>query len=167
MTESFVLSALVTNHSGVLTRVSSLFARRGFNIDSLTVSVTEDPHYSRVTVCSTCDEATKEQIVKQFSKLHDVKTIQIMEKSNSVFREMMLVKIAVPKDSIANIMTSVDIFRGKIIDLGVDSITVQLTGEPSKIDAFVEFLKQYEILELTRTGLTAIGRGKTCLKDKQ
>lgn len=167
MTNSFVLSALVANHSGVLTRVSSLFARRGFNIDSLTVSVTEDPNYSRVTVCSTCDEATKEQIVKQFSKLHDVKTIEIMEKSNSVFREMMLIKIAVPKDSIANIMTSVDIFRGKIIDLGIDAITVQLTGEPSKIDAFVEFLKQYEILELTRTGLTAIGRGKACLKDKK
>lgn len=167
MTEAFVISALVTNHSGVLTRVSSLFSRRGFNIDSLTVGVTEDPKYSRVTVCSTCDEATKDQIVKQFSKLHDVKKIQVMKKNNSVFREMMLVKIAVPKGTIADVMTSVDIFRGKIVDLGVDSITVQLTGEASKIDAFVEFLGQYEILELCRTGLTAIGRGKECLKDKQ
>ena len=165
MKESFVISALVANQSGVLTRVSSLFARRGFNIDSLTVGVTKDPEYSRVTVCSTCDEATKDQIVKQFSKLHDVKKIQIMEKSNSVFREMMLVKIAVPKDSISTIMTSVDIFRGKIVDLGVESITVQLTGEPSKIDAFIEFLNQYEIIELTRTGLTAIGRGKESLKN--
>lgn len=166
MTESFVISALVTNHSGVLTRVSSLFSRRGFNIDSLTVGVTADPKFSRVTVCSTCDEATKEQIVKQLGKLHDVKKIQVMEKNNSVFREMMLVKIAVPRDSIANIMTSVDIFRGKIVDLGVESITVQLTGESSKIDAFVEFLGQYKILELCRTGLTAIGRGKECLKDR-
>ncbi|MGM9551341.1 MAG: acetolactate synthase small subunit [Clostridia bacterium] len=167
MTESFVISALVANQSGVLTRVSSLFARRGFNIDSLTVGITEDPHFSRVTVCSTCDEATKEQIVKQFSKLHDVKKIQVMEKNNSVFREMIMIKIAVPKNSIANIMTSVDIFRGKIVDLGVESITVQLTGESSKIDAFVEFLGQYEILELCRTGLTAIGRGKECLKDSE
>ena len=166
MAESFVISALVTNHSGVLTRVSSLFARRGFNIDSLTVGVTEDAKYSRVTISATCDEATKEQIVKQFSKLHDVKKIQVMDKGNSVLREMMLVKIAVPKDSIANIMTSVDIFRGKIVDLGVESITVQLTGESSKIDAFIDFLGQYEILELTRTGLTAIGRGKECLKDR-
>ncbi|MBQ6794821.1 MAG: acetolactate synthase small subunit [Clostridia bacterium] len=166
MKESFVISALVTNHAGVLTRVSSLFARRGFNIDSLTVGVTEDPKFSRVTVSATCDEATKEQIVKQFSKLHDVKKICVMEKGNSVMREMMLVKIAVPRDSIANIMTSVDIFRGKIVDLGVESITVQLTGESSKIDAFIDFLRQYEILELTRTGLTAIGRGKECLKNR-
>ncbi len=166
MASSFVISALVTNHSGVLTRVSSLFSRRGFNIDSLTVGVTEDPEFSRVTVCSTCDDATKEQIVKQLGKLHDVKKIQVMERSDSVFREMIMVKIAVPKDSIANIMTSVDIFRGKIVDLGVDAITVQLTGESSKIDAFVEFLGQYEILELCRTGLTAIGRGKECLKNK-
>lgn len=165
MTDSFVISALVANRSGVLTRVSSLFARRGFNIDSLTVGITEDADYSRVTVCSTCDSATKDQIVKQLSKLHDVKKIQVMEKSNSVYREMMMVKIAVPKDSIANIMTSVDVFRGKIIDLGVDAITVQLTGEPSKLNAFVEFLSQYTILELCRTGLTAIGRGKDCLKD--
>ena len=81
MKESFVISALVTNHAGVLTRVSSLFARRGFNIDSLTVGVTEDPKLSRVTVSATCDEATKEQIVKQFSKLHDVKKICVMEKA--------------------------------------------------------------------------------------
>ncbi len=162
--DSFVISALVTNHSGVLTRVSSLFARRAFNIDSLTVGVTEDPAFSRITICSTCDDATKEQIVKQLSKLHDVKKIQVMKRGESIYREMILVKIAAPRNVRAEIMSSVNVFRGKIVDMGLDSLTVELTGDPSKINAFIEFLGQYEILELCHTGLTAISRGTSTIK---
>lgn len=164
--EAFVISVLVTNHAGVLTRVSSLFARRAFNIDSLTVGVTENPEFSRITICSTCDEATKEQIVKQLSKLHDVKKIQVMKKGESIFREMILIKISAPRSVRAEIMSSVDIFRGKIVDMGVESLTIELTGDPSKINAFIEFLSQYEILELCHTGVTAINRGTATIKDE-
>ncbi len=167
MNTPFVISALVTNHSGVLTRVSSLFSRRGFNIDSLTVGVTEDPSFSRITICSTCDDATKEQIVKQLAKLYDVKKIKVMEQTSSVFREMILVKIATPREVRAEIMSAVNIFRGKVVDMGVEAITVELTGDPSKIHAFIDYLSQYEILELCHTGLTAIGRGAGCIKSAE
>lgn len=165
--ELFVISALVTNHSGVLSRVSSLFSRRGFNIDSLTVGVTEDERFSRITICSTCDDATKEQIVKQLSKLYDVKKIEVMHRDESVFREMILVKIATPRQVRAEIMSSVNIFRGKIVDMGLESVTVELTGDPSKINAFIEFLSQYEILELCHTGLTAVKRGASRFKAEE
>ncbi len=166
-TESFVISALVTNHSGVLSRVASLYSRRGFNIDSLTVGVTEDPAFSRITICSDCDDATKEQIVKQLKKLYDVKKISVMKRGASVYREMILIKISAPRSVRAEIMSAVNIFRGKIVDMGVEAITVELTGEPSKINAFIEYLSQYEILELCHTGLTAISRGTSTLKDSE
>jgi acetolactate synthase-1/3 small subunit len=162
--DQFVISVLVTNHAGVLSRVSSLFSRRGFNIDSLTVGVTEDPKFSRITICSTCDDATKDQIVKQLSKLHDVKKLQVMQHGESIYREMILVKISAPRNVRAEIMSSVDIFRGKIVDMGLESLTIELTGDPSKVNAFIEFLSQYEILELCHTGVTAINRGTTTIK---
>lgn len=159
----FILSVLVSNQFGVLTRVSSLFSRRGYNIDSLTVGETQDPQYSRMTISATGDEATKEQIVKQLSKLFDVKKIEVMERDQTIVRELMLIKVEAPQATRSEIMEAVNIYRGKIVDLTPESVTIEITGEQTKLEAFVEFLKQYGIVELCRTGITAIGRGTSCL----
>ena len=138
-----VLSLLVDNTSGVLSRVAGLFSRRGYNIDSLTVGETADPRYSRMTVVVNGDQQILDQITKQLAKLVDVVDIKQLAEGESVTRELVRVKV----------------FRAKIIDVGVDSLIIELTGTESKIEAFFKLLADYEILELARTGMTGLSRG--------
>lgn len=164
--EKFVLSLLVNNEAGVLTRVSGLFSRRGFNIDSLSVEETEDTHISRITITGTGDEYVKEQIVKQLEKLHDVKAVELMDLEKTVLRELLLIKIRAQKGEYSEVMQAVSVFRAKVIDLNTKSLTLELTGDPPKINAFIQFLKPYGIVELCRTGVTAIGRGDYIVSEK-
>lgn len=159
----FILSILVSNHFGVLTRVSGLFSRRGFNIDSLSVGETENPEFSRMTIVSTGDEYIKDQIVKQLEKLHDVKYVEIMDARNTVVRELMIVKVRARQGQRGELIEAVNVFRGKVVDFSPESISVEITGEQSKLNAFVEYVKPYGIMELCRTGATALGRGSSCL----
>lgn len=154
-----VLSLLVDNTSGVLSRVAGLFSRRGYNIDSLTVGETADPRYSRMTVVARGDEQILDQIVKQLAKLIDVVDIKILEEESSVNRELVLVKVRADAADRQSIIAIANVFRGNIIDVGKDSLIIELTGQQSKLEAFVELLRGYEILELARTGITGLSRG--------
>ncbi len=154
-----VLSLLVDNTSGVLSRVAGLFSRRGYNIDSLTVGETADPRYSRMTVVVSGDEQILDQITKQLAKLIDVVDIKILENETSVSRELVLVKLRVDAEDRQAVIAIVNVFRGNVIDVGVDSLIVELTGQQSKLDAFLRLLEGYEILELARTGITGLSRG--------
>ena len=154
-----VLSLLVDNTSGVLSRVAGLFSRRGYNIDSLTVGETADPRYSRMTVVARGDEQILDQIVKQLAKLIDVVDIKVLEEESSVNRELVIVKVRADAADRQSIIAIANVFRGNIIDVGKDSLIIELTGQQSKLDAFVELLRGYEILELARTGITGLSRG--------
>lgn len=154
-----VLSLLVDNTAGVLSRVSGLFSRRGYNIDSLSVGETADPRYSRMTVVVSGDERILDQITKQLAKLIDVVDIKILEEDNSVCRELVLVKVRVDAKERHEVVGIANIFRGSIIDVGKDSLIIELTGQQSKLEAFVQLLEGYEILELARTGITGLSRG--------
>ncbi len=154
-----ILSLLVDNTSGVLSRVAGLFSRRGYNIDSLTVGETADPRYSRMTVMASGDELILEQITKQLAKLIDVVDIKVLEEGRSVSRELVLVKVRADVQDREAIITIANVFRGNIIDVGKDSLIVELTGDQSKLDAFLQLLGDYEILELARTGVTGLSRG--------
>lgn len=154
-----VLSLLVDNTSGVLSRVAGLFSRRGYNIDSLTVGETADPRYSRMTVVVSGDEQILDQITKQLAKLIDVVDIKILGRETSVSRELVLVKVRVDAEDRQAVIAIANIFRGNIIDVGTDSLIIELTGQQSKLDAFLRLLKGHEILELARTGITGLSRG--------
>ncbi|RKJ51170.1 acetolactate synthase small subunit [bacterium 1XD42-54] len=154
-----VLSLLVDNTSGVLSRVAGLFSRRGYNIDSLTVGETADPRYSRMTVVVSGDEQILDQITKQLAKLIDVVDIKILEADTSVSRELVLVKVRVDAKDRQEVIAIANVFRGNIIDVGTDSLIVELTGQQSKLDAFLQLLAGHEILELARTGITGLSRG--------
>jgi len=162
----FIVSLLVANHSGVLTRVSSLFSRRAFNIDSLTVGVTEDPALSRITIVSRGDAYLKDQIVKQLQKLVDVKKVQLMDTHRIVVRELLIIKIRTKKGQLSEIMEAVNAYRAGVVDLSPESMLIEITGEPTKLSAFMEYIKPYGIIEVCRTGPTAIGRGTYCLKNE-
>ena len=157
--EQRVLSILVDNTAGVLSRVAGLLSRRGYNIDSLTVGVTADPKFSRMTVVCSGDELILEQITKQLEKLVDVRDIKVLAPGNSVNRELILVKIKAGVAERQNVISIADVFRAKIVDIGKDSLIVELTGDKSKLEAFISLLEGYEILELARTGLTGLSRG--------
>ena len=154
-----VLSMLVDNTSGVLSRVAGLFSRRGYNIDSLTVGVTADPRYSRMTVVVSGDELILDQITKQVAKLIDVVDIKTLVDGESVNRELILVKVRADAKNRKDIIAVADIFRAKIVDVAIDSLIIELTGNQAKLDAFISLLEVYEILELARTGITGLSRG--------
>ncbi len=153
-----VLSILVDNHSGVLTRITSLFGRRGFNIDSLTVSTTDNPQISRITIVVHDDETVLDQIIKQTQRLVETKDIFILD-SKSLLRELLLVKIEADEQSRTQIREIAMIYHAKIIDLSMGSMVLELTGEPDKIDAFLNVLQPYKFIEMCRTGITALSRG--------
>jgi acetolactate synthase-1/3 small subunit len=159
----FILSLLVSNESGVLTRISGLFARRGFNIDSLSVGETQSPDVSRITILATGGDYIREQIVRQLEKLHDVQVIELMDLHNTVVRELLLLKVRVEQGRRSQVLEAVSVFRAKVIDLHPDFVTVEITGEEAKLEAFLTALVPYEITELCRTGVTAIGRGSYVL----
>jgi acetolactate synthase-1/3 small subunit len=161
--DQFILSLLVNNHAGVLTRVSSLFARRAYNIDSLTVGETENPSLSRITIVTRGDEAMKAQMAAQLEKLVDVRTVQLMDLSRTVVRELLVVKLNMEKERLAEIMEAVNAYRASVVDLSPTSMLIEITGEPTKLDAFLTYIKSYGIIEICRTGSTAIGRSTYCL----
>ncbi len=154
-----ILSVFVRNQYGVLARISSMFRRRGFNIDTLTVGATEDPDYSRMTVTFEGDDAVKNQIIRQLDKMPDVVSISELHRGDSVSRELVLIKVRNAKDTRQDIMSVIDIFRAKVVDYGTDAMTIEITGESSKIDAFVELVKEFGIIEICRTGMVALERG--------
>lgn len=154
-----VLSLLVDNTAGVLSRIAGLFSRRGYNIDSLTVGETADPRYSRMTVVVKGDRQILDQITKQLAKLVDVADIKTLEEGDCVERELVLVKVRADAHDRQSVITIANIFRGNIIDVGKDSLIIELTGQQSKLDAFLKLLDGYEILELARTGITGLSRG--------
>lgn len=156
-----VLSVLVGNTSGVLNRVAGLFSRRGYNIDSLTVSETENPLFSRMTIVVHGDDEILEQIEKQMNKLIDVKEIKELKDGESVCRELILVKVAANAEQRQQIIAITDVFRAKIVDVSTESLMVELTGNQQKLDAFIGLLEGFEILELVRTGITGLSRGVT------
>ena len=156
-----VLSVLVGNTSGVLNRVAGLFSRRGYNSDSLTVSETENPSFSRMTIVVHGDDEILEQIEKQMNKLIDVKEIKELKDGESVCRELILVKVAANAEQRQQIIAITDVFRAKIVDVSTESLMIELTGNQQKLDAFVGLLEGFEILELVRTGITGLNRGVT------
>ena len=154
-----VLSVLVDNHAGVLARISSLFGRRGFNIDSLSVAATDNPALSRITIVTEGDEAELEQIIRQTEKLTETRAAFPVEPGLGVLRELLLVKVGADETTRAALREIALIYKAKIIDLSPGSMIFELTGEPEKIDAYLGMLTEYPVLELCRTGITALGRG--------
>ena len=154
-----VLSILVDNTSGVLSRVAGLFSRRGYNIDSLTVAATENPLYSRMTVVANGDEQILEQISKQLAKLEDVREIKELTAGDSVCRELVMIKVEAGSDRRQAIIATSSIFRAKVVDVSTDSMMIELTGNQSKVDAFINLLGDVKILEMVRTGVTGLTRG--------
>lgn len=155
-----VIAALVENKPGVLHSVANMFRRRGFNIESITVGHTEKKGITRMTITVSGDEKTLEQIVKQMNKLIDVVKVASLEPDSIVTRELALIKVNVPDTKTrSDIINCVEVFRGHIIDVSPETLTIEITGTPDKIDAFLNLVKGYGILELARTGLTALSRG--------
>ena len=159
------LSVLVNNHMGVLSRVSGLFSRRGFNIESLAVGETEDPGFSRMTiVTSDVDDETYNQIKTQLGKLMDVVKIHEADKVDSVVRELALIKIDSKNDKRSQILELVNIFRGHVLDVTSDTLMIEITGDSSKISAIISMLNEFGVKEVIRTGAIAIARGSSELK---
>ena len=152
------ISILVENKFGVLTRVAGLFSGRGYNIDTLNVGPTQDPETSRMTVVTRGDDATLEQIVKQLNKLVDVLKVHDFRDGEYIDRELVLVKVGVDSQSRAEVMQITDIFRAKIVDVQPKSLTIEITGNESKIEKFLDLMKTFGVLDLTRTGKIALPR---------
>ena len=154
-----VLSILVENTAGVTSRISGLFSRRRYNIDSFSSGVTADPRFTRITIVTSGDELVLEQIEKQLAKLEDVLDIKKLKPDNSVTRELIMVKIRAKDTDRQAILNVTEIFHGKVVDVTHDSMIIELTGKQAKLDSFLDLLQGYEILELARTGLTGLTRG--------
>jgi acetolactate synthase-1/3 small subunit len=161
----FILAVYVENKAGVLTRVTGMFTRRGFNIDALTVGETERSEYSRITICMSGDKYAKEQLINQLRKLIVVKKVEVLE-DEPIKRELMLIKVKNQAESRSEVMTAVDVFRASVIDYTPDELCIEVTGNPSKIDAFVKLMQPFGILEMCRTGVVALDRGSTTLFSK-
>ncbi len=161
----FVIAVYVDNQAGVLTRVTGMFTRRGFNIDALTVGETERPEYSRITICMSGDKYVQEQLINQLKKLLVVKKVEVLS-DEPIKRELMLIKVKNDAQNRADIMTAVDVFRASVIDYSTEGMCIEVTGNPSKIDAFVKLMQPFGILEMCRTGIVALDRGTETLFTK-
>lgn len=159
-----VIAVYVENKYGVLARVAGLFMRKGFNIDSLTVGETDDPEFSRITVTLNGDSYAREQLINQVKKLHNVKQVKLLDPMSSVERELMLVKVKNSPENRSEIMAATEIFRAKIIDYTTDAMCIEVTGEPSKVKAFIEVIKPLGIIEMCRTGVVALERGGSIME---
>ena len=153
-----VLSLLVDDNPGVLSRISGLFSRRCYNVDSITAGVTADPRFTRITIVTSGDELILSQIEKQVRKLEDVIYVTDLTAVDSVCRELMLVKVRVLPENRQSIMAVSSIFHGKVVDVTRDSMIIELTGSPKKIDGFMGMLEEYDIIEVSRTGVTGMAR---------
>jgi acetolactate synthase-1/3 small subunit len=160
-----VIAALVENKPGVLHSISNMFRRRDFNIESITVGPTEQEDLSRMTITVNGDEKTLEQVVKQMSKLIDVVKVSRLEPENIVTRELALIKVNVPDvKNRSDVINCVEVFRGRVVDVAPEALTIEITGTPDKIDAFLNLMRTYGIMELARTGITALSRGVRSIK---
>ena len=164
MEKKYILSVLVENHAGVLSRVVGLFTRRGYNINSLSVGTTQDETISRITIEVTGDEQIIEQISKQVSKMMEVLKIKVLRDDEAVVRELALIKVRSTPKTRGEIMEIVSIFRSKIVDVSPNTLTIEMSGGVNKIDALLAMVEAYGIEEISRTGITAIERGTTMLK---
>jgi len=159
-----ILSVLVENHAGVLSRVSGLFSRRGFNIDSLAVGETENPEVSRITIVVDGDDYTVEQVGKQLNKLIDVIKLKVLEKECSVSRELALIKVNASAEVRSEVINIVEIFRAKIVDVTKSTLTIEISGNTDKVKALEDMLVQFGIREIVRTGTIAIERGSKSIR---
>ena len=164
--KKFVIAIYVDNRYGVLTRVTSMFTRRGFNIDALTVGETESPAYSRITICLSGDGYAREQLINQMRKLVNVKKVEVLDDAACIKRELMLIKIHNEREYRSDVQFAVDAYRAKVVDYTNEAMCIEVTGDPTKIDAFVELMKPFGIIEMCRTGIVALERGTTSLLDK-
>lgn len=160
-----ILSILVENRAGVLSKVVGLFSRRSFNIDSLAVGETHDPAYSRITICAQGDDSTVEQMIKQLQKLIAVVTVRHVSTSEFVSRELLLVKVKADAQTRPGIIQIVDIFRANIVDVSKDALTIEVSAQQEKIAALLDILSDFGILELARTGIVALERGQKNIYD--
>ena len=162
----FVIAVYVDNRFGVLTRVTSMFTRRGFNIDALTVGETECPEYSRITISLSGDGYAKEQFINQLKKLYNVKKVEVLEENEAIKRELSLIKVKNDPKTRGDVLSAVDVYRAKVIDYTLDEMCIEITGDPNKIDAFVKLMTNYGIIEMCRTGIVALERGSGTLLGK-
>ena len=156
---SWTLSVLVENSPGVLARIASLFSRRGYNIDSLAVGPTEDPHISRMTIVINVEQLGLDQVVAQLDKLINVISTSVLAPQSSVQRELLLVKVATDERTRSQVLETVQLFRAKVVDVAQDAVTIEATGNSEKIDALLRVLEPYGIKEMVQSGLVAMARG--------
>jgi acetolactate synthase-1/3 small subunit len=159
MNEKFIVGILVSNHFGVLNRVAGLYAKRGYNIDSLAVGETENPAYSRMTIVSTGDEYMKNQVLQQLNKLHDVKMVVLLDKDSAVSIEHMLIKLKLGNEGKAAISELINSYGGNVMDFGDEFITAEISGSSEKIERFITETQSIGILEVCRSGLISMTQG--------
>lgn len=162
----FVIAVYVDNKYGVLTRVTSMFTRRGFNIDALTVGETESPEYSRITISLSGDGYAKEQLINQLRKLFNVKKVEVINEELIIKRELALIKVPNDAKNRSDILAAVEVYRAKVIDFTSQVMCIEITGDPNKINAFIDYMKPFGIIEMCRTGIVALERGSETLLSK-
>ena len=162
----FVIAVYVDNKYGVLTRVTSMFTRRGFNIDTLTVGETESKEYSRITITMSGDGYAREQLINQLRKLYNVKKVDVLC-DDPIKRELMLIKVGYNSTNRADILAAAEVYRAKVIDYTVNEMCIEVTGDPTKIDAFIGLMRPFGVLEMCRTGVVALERGAGTLLGKE
>ena len=160
------LSVLVENKPGVLVRIAGLFSRRGFNIDSLAVGPTEQEEISRMTIVVNCEERPLEQVTKQLNKLINILKIVELEQGQAVQRELLLIKVRADTESRSKVLETVQLFRAKVVDVALDAVTVEATGNRDKLDALIRVLEPFGIKELVQSGMVAVGRGGRSITDR-
>lgn len=160
-----ILSALVYNRAGVLVRIAGLISRRGYNIDSVTVSATENPKFSRMTIVVTCDEDLTEQLRRQLAKLEDVKVITHIEEENATNRELLVIKLKALPAERASLYKVAESYGAKVVDVGEATMTLEITGQGEEMDGFIEHMRRYEIMEMARTGMTVLEKGDRIITD--
>src|SRR3954469_1061493 len=160
------LSVLVENKPGVLARISGLFSRRGFNIESLAVGPTEHPDVSRMTIAVNVEDLPLEQVTKQLNKLINVLKVVELDAATSVQRELLLVKVKADQAVRSQVLEVVQLFRAKVVDVAADAVTIEATGTADKLDAFIRVLEPYGIRELVQSGMVAVGRGARSITDR-
>ncbi|MBR4295981.1 MAG: acetolactate synthase small subunit [Clostridia bacterium] len=161
----FVIAVYVENKAGVLTRVTSMFTRRGFNIDALTVGETENSEYSRITITLDGDDYMRQMLINQMKKLYNVKKVEVLDDA-PITRELMLIKVKNNRETRADVLDATNVYRAKVIDYTATELCIEITGDPTKIDAFVKLMEPYGILEMCRTGIVALERGAGTLLNK-
>ncbi|MBO6193671.1 MAG: acetolactate synthase small subunit [Clostridiales bacterium] len=164
--QSYVIAAFVENKSGVLMRVTSMFNRRGFNIDTLTVGETESPEYSRITLTFSGDQDDLHQLVTQLQKLYNVKKVEVISAEIGIRRELLLIKVKNSSETRGDLRDAVDVFKAKIVDYSAEAMCLEVTGDSTKIDNFIDNMKPFGIIEMCRTGIVALERGSESILSK-